>query len=90
MNYKRICDHCQSSTSESEQMTCCSNHVDLFDFGSSAKGCYDDAFYCPKCLNKEGFCPPCGKELTAEEQKNIGLYLDTGDRKYKNETPTPK
>lgn len=84
MNHNRSCDYCHSITSEDSQNTCCSSHVNLADFGSKERGCYDDAFYCQKCLNKEGFCPTCAKKLSTQQQVNIGLYLDTGDRKYKS------
>lgn len=75
----RPCDGCSTHTEETDQLTCCSSHVDLYDFGSNESGCYDDQFYCKKCLNEQGFCKVCAKKNPLKIQINIGKYLDTGN-----------
>lgn len=72
----RICNGCSKPSDEENQLTCCSSHVNLNDFGSYVQGCFDDMFYCPNCLNKEGFCFECDKKISKEIQEKIGKYLD--------------
>ncbi len=80
---KRVCDGCHKESQEEDQNTCCSSHVDLSDFSCSEEGCWDDQFYCPDCLNEEGFCQKCDEVISKSTQIRIGKYLDTNDKKYK-------
>lgn len=60
---KIACDGCNKIVDIDELMTCCGSiYKDEEKIKDSDKLCFNDQWYCPKCLT-EGFCEKCHKLL---------------------------
>ena len=79
MNKKdKRCDGCGELVDIDSTMNCISSEFkDLEKLGvHHTPTHFDDAWFCKKCLNSEGFCQNCSSKISKEKQIEIGEYLD--------------